>query len=334
MVGVSRRRVSAWLAAAALLPFVPARAGAQETYPNRLVKIVVPWSPGAITDVTARLIAQQWTTELGQSVIVENKAGASGTLGHHAVVQAPADGYTVLLGTNSTYAIAPSILESLPYDNEKAFAPVGLVLRVPQMLCVHPSVPVKTVAELLDYVRARPDKVNFGSAGLGATSHLAMELLMSHGGRAHAAHPLSRWWLRRSRRSLPARSVSALSMRSSRFHRPKCGLLRMLGVSTTERLKLAPNVPTIAETVPGFQSATDVAMFVRAGTPEPIIRRLHAAMDGGPEVAAGRRAAVEGRRHLVGGSPEEFPKYFAEESGKVAQPDQDAEHQGPVTSAN
>src|SRR5829696_3806056 len=125
-VGVSRRRVSAWLTAAALLPFVHARAGAQETYPNRLVKIVVPWAPGAVTDVTARLIAQQWTTELGQSVIVENKAGASGTVGHHAVVQAPADGYTVLLGTNSTYAIAPNILESVPYDNDKAFAPIGL----------------------------------------------------------------------------------------------------------------------------------------------------------------------------------------------------------------
>src|SRR5215207_6845171 len=131
---VSRRRVSAWLAAAAMLPIAAVRAGAQESYPNRTVKILAPWAPGAITDVTARLLAQQWTKDLSQPVIVENKAGASGTLGHHAVTQAPADGYTVLLGTNSTYAIAPSILESLPYDNDKAFAPVGLVIRSPQML--------------------------------------------------------------------------------------------------------------------------------------------------------------------------------------------------------
>ena len=239
--GVPRRRVSAWLAAAALLPFVPARAGAQETYPNRLIKIVVPWSPGAVTDVTARLIAQQWTTALSQSVIVENKAGASGTVGHHAVVQAPADGYTVLMGTNSTYAIAPSILELLPYDNEKAFAPVGLVLRTPQMLCVHPSVPVKTVAELLDYARARPDKVNFGSAGLGATSHLAMELLMSMAG-VRMQHIPYRGGAP-AQQALIAGEVSVgfvdavIAISSS-----EAGQLRMLGVSTTERFKLAPSV--------------------------------------------------------------------------------------------
>jgi tripartite-type tricarboxylate transporter receptor subunit TctC len=315
-VGIPRRRVSAWLAAAALLPFVPARAGAQETYPNRVIKIVVPWSPGAVTDVTARLIAQQWTTELSQSVIVENKAGASGTVGHHAVAQAPADGYTVLLGTNSTYAIAPSILESLPYDNDKAFAPVGLVLRTPQMLCVHPSVPVKTVAELLDYVRARqPDKVNFGSAGLGATSHLAMELLMSMAG-VRMQHIPYRGGAP-AQQALIAGEVSVgfvdaiIAISSS-----EGGQLRMLGVSTAERLKLAPNVATIAETVPGFQSATDVAMFVRAGTPEPIIRRLHAAMVAAlksPQVA---EVLSKTGVTVIGGSPEEFPKYFAEESGK------------------
>jgi tripartite-type tricarboxylate transporter receptor subunit TctC len=293
-----------------------ARTGAQETYPNRVVKILVPWAPGAVTDVTARLIAQHWTTELAQSVIVENKAGASGTVGHHAVAQAPADGYTVLLGTNSTYAIAPSILESLPYDNEKAFAPVGLVLRTPQMLCVHPSVPVKTLPELLDYVRARqPDKVNFGSAGLGATSHLAMELLMSKAGVRMQHIPYRGGGP--AQQALIAGEVSVgfvdaiIAISSS-----EGGLLRMLGVSTTERLKLAPDVPTIAETVPGFQSATDVAMFVRAGTPEPIIRRLHAAMTAAlksPQVAD---PLLKTGVTVIGGSPEEFPKYFAEESGK------------------
>ena len=314
--GVPRRRVSAWLAAAALLPFVPGRTEAQETYPNRLIKIVVPWSPGAVTDVTARLIAQHWTTELSQSVIVENKAGASGTVGHHAVVQAPADGYTVLMGTNSTYAIAPSILESLPYDNEKAFAPVGLVLRTPQMLCVHPSVPAKTVAELLDYVRARqPDKVNFGSAGLGATSHLAMELLMSMAGVRMQHIPY--------RGGAPAQQALIAGEVSVGFvdaiiaiSSAEGGQLRMLGVSTTERLKLAPNVPLIAEAVPGFQSTTDVAMFVRTGTPEPIIRKLSAAMAAALKSPTVADPLVKAGAILVGGSPEDFPKYFAAESAK------------------
>jgi tripartite-type tricarboxylate transporter receptor subunit TctC len=314
-VEISRRRVSAWLAAAASLPFIPGSAGAQETFPNRVVKILVPWAPGAVTDVTARLIAQNWTTELGQSVIVENKAGASGTVGHQAVTQAPADGYTVLLGTNSTYAIAPSILESLPYDNDKAFAPIGLVLRTPQMLCAHPSFPVKTVPELIDYAKKQPDKVNFGSAGLGATSHLAMELLMSMAGVRMTHIPY--------RGGGPAQQALIAGEVNVGFvdaviaiNSAAAGQLKMLGVSTTERLKLAPTVATIAETVPGFQSATDVAMFVRAGTPEPIIRRLSAALVTAlksPQVAD---PLLKTGATLVGGTPQDFPKYFAEESSK------------------
>lgn len=313
---VSRRRVSAWLAAAAALPLLPARAGAQDAYPNRVVKIVVPWAPGAITDVTARLLAQHWTTELGQAVIVENKAGASGTLGTQAVAQAPADGYTVLLGTNSTYAIAPNILESLPYDNDKTFAPVGLVLQSPQMLCVHPSVPVKTIPEFLDYVRARQgNQINFGSAGLGATSHLAMELLMSLA-RVRMQHIPYRGG-GPAQQALVAGEVSAgfvdavIALSSA-----ESGLLKILGASTTERLKLAPNVPVIAETVPGFQSTTDVALFVRAGTPEPIVRRLHAAMTAALKAPAVADPLIKAGAIMVGGSPEEFPKYFAAESAK------------------
>ena len=314
-VVVSRRRVSAWLAAAAVSPFLPARTWAQETYPNRVVKIVVPWAPGAITDVTGRLIAQQWTTDLGQAVIVENKAGASGTIGTQTVVQSPADGYTVLLGTNSTYAIAPNILESLPYDNEKAFAPVGLVLQSPQMLCVHPSVPVKTIPEFLDYVRARQGNVNFGSAGLGATSHLAMELLMSLAGvrLQHIPYrgggPAQQALIAGEVNAGFVDAVIAISSAES-------GLLKILGASTTERLKLAPNVPLIAEAVPGFQSTTDVAMFVRTGTPEPIIRKLSAAMAAALKSPTVADPLVKAGAILVGGSPEDFPKYFAAESAK------------------
>jgi tripartite-type tricarboxylate transporter receptor subunit TctC len=313
--GISRRRVAAWLGAAALVPFAAGRTEAQETYPNRVVKILVPWAPGAVTDVTARLIAQHWTTELGQSVIVENKAGASGTVGHQAVTQAPADGYTVLLGTNSTYAIAPSILESLPYDNDKAFAPIGLVLRTPQMLCAHPSFPVKTVPELIDYAKKQPDKVNFGSAGLGATSHLAMELLMSMAGVRMTHIPY--------RGGGPAQQALIAGEVNVGFvdaviaiNSAEAGQLKMLGVSTTERLKLAPNVATIAETVPGFQSATDVAMFVRAGTPEPIIRRLSTALVAALKSPQVSEPLLKTGATLVGGSPQEFPKYIAEESSK------------------
>src|SRR5258706_4740923 len=278
-IKIPRRRVSAWLAAAAVLPLFPARLGAtQESYPNRLIRIIVPWPAGAITDMTARLLANQWSTEFGQAVVVENKAGASGTIGHNAVGNSPPDGYTVLFATNSTYAIAPNILPSLPYDNEKAFAPVGLVLRSPQMLCVNPSVPANTVPELLDYVQKRqPNEVNFASAGPGSTSHMAMELLMSmaHIRMQHVPY----------RGGAPAlqalvageTSVGFVDL-STALSVTESGLLRMLGASTTERSALRPNVPTIAETVPGFQSTTDVALFVPAGTPETIPHPPHNAM--------------------------------------------------------
>jgi tripartite-type tricarboxylate transporter receptor subunit TctC len=316
-VGVPRRRVSAWLAATAALPLFPARLGAtQESYPNRLVRIVVPWPAGAITDMTARLLANQWSTEFNQPVVVENKPGASGTIGHSAVAQSPADGYTVLFATNSTYAIAPNILRSLPYDNDKAFAPVGLVLRSPQMLCVNPRVPANTVPELLDYVQKRPaNEVNFASAGPGSTSHMAMELLMSlaHVRMQHIPY----------RGGAPAlqaliageTSVGFVDL-STALPVAESGMLRMLAASTAERAALRPNVPTIAETVPAFQSTTDVALFVPAGTSDSIIRRLNTAMKNAFKSPQVTRPLLEAGLILVAGSPEEFPQYFAEECGK------------------
>lgn len=316
-VGIPRRRVSGWLAAAAVLPLFPAHLrAAQEGYPNRLIRIIVPWPAGAITDMTARLLANQWVAEFDQTVVVENKPGASGTIGHTAVAHSAADGYTVLFATNSTYAVAPCILPSLPYDNDKAFAPVGLVLRSPQMLCVHPSVPANSVPEFLDYVRNRKaNDVNFASAGPGSTSHMAMELLMSmtHIRMQHVPY-------RGGAPSLQAviageTSVAFVDL-STAISAADGGLLRMLGASTTERAALRPNVPAIAETVPGFQSTTDVALFVPAGTPDAVIHRLNAAMKNAfksPEVT---RPLLQAGLILVAGSPEEFTQYFAEECGK------------------
>jgi tripartite-type tricarboxylate transporter receptor subunit TctC len=316
-IKIPRRRVPAWLAAAAVLPLFPARLGAtQQSYPNRLIRIIVPWPAGAFTDMTARLLANQWSTEFDQAVVVENKAGAAGTIGHNAVANSPPDGYTVLFATNSTYAIAPNILPSLPYDNEKAFAPVGLVLRTPQMLCVNPSVPANTAPELLDYVQKRqPNEVNFASAGYGSTSHMAMELLMSmaHIRMQHVPY----------RGGAPAlqalvageTSVGFVDL-STALSVTESGLLRMLGASTTERAALRPNVATIAETIPGFQSTTDVAMFVSAGTPGPIIRRLNTAMKDAFKSPQVTKPLLEAGLILVAGSAEEFPQYFAEECGK------------------
>jgi tripartite-type tricarboxylate transporter receptor subunit TctC len=152
---LSRRAVLSTALTAIAAPAVMRRATAQgSSYPNRFIKLVVPWPPGGITDVMARILAQQLSSELGQSVAVENRQGAAGTVGHAVVAQSAADGYTLLLATNSTYAMAPALMDRLPYDGEKAFAPISLVARSPQMLCAHPAFPPKDFASFLDYARA------------------------------------------------------------------------------------------------------------------------------------------------------------------------------------
>jgi tripartite-type tricarboxylate transporter receptor subunit TctC len=290
---------------------------AQDGYPNRFIKLLVPWPPGGITDVTARILAQQLTIELGQSVTVENRGGAAGTIGHAVVAQAAADGYTLLLGTNSTYAIAPHLFERLPYDGEKAFAPVGLVIRSPQVLCAHPSLPVKDFAGFLDHARARqPDGVSFASAGPGSSSHLATELLMSMAGlrMLHVPYrgggPALQALVAGEVNVVFADAVIALPF-------ARAGTVRMLGVSTSDRAPLAPEVPTIAEAgLDGFQSSTDVALLVPAGTPEPIIRRLHRAVVDALRSPQVREPLLAQGAILVGGSPGEFASYATQESAK------------------
>jgi tripartite-type tricarboxylate transporter receptor subunit TctC len=315
-VGISRRRVTASLAATAVTPLLPGRLrAADDSYPNRVVRVVVPWPAGAITDMTARLIANQWSTDFGQAVVVENKPGASGTIGHNFVANSAPDGYTVLFATNSTYAIAPNILP-LGYDNDKAFAPVGLVLRSPQVLCVNPSLPANTVPEFLDYVRKREDnEVNFASAGPGSTSHMAMELFMSlaHIKMQHVPY-------KGGAPSLQAviageTSVAFVDL-STAVSSADSGMLRILGASTAERVPFRPNVPAIAETVPGFQSTTDVACFVPARTPAPIIARLSGALKSAMRLPDVTKPLLQAGLILVAGSPEEFPQYFAEERNK------------------
>ena len=319
MTRLPRRVVlSGGLAALAsqLLP-PPKGAQAQDAYPTRPIRMIVPWPPGGVTDVVARLIALKLSTELGQSVVVENRPGASGTIGHAAAAQAEPDGYTFLFGTNSTYAMAPYLLGKVPYDNEKSLAPVSLVARSPHVLCAHPSVPVKDFAGFLDYARARqPDGVTFSSAGPGSSGHLATELLMSianfrmlhvpYRGGGPALQALLAGQVQVSFVNL----VVAMPLAGDKR-------MTMLGVSATERMPSVPDLPTISELgVAGFESSTDLAVFIPAGTPKPILQRIHSAL-----VAAIKSADVSAvlRKEgaiSVAGAPEDFPAYFAKENAK------------------
>ena len=317
MTPLSRRTVlSAGLAAAAS-GLAMRRAASEAAYPNRVIKLIVPWAPGGVTDVTARILAQRMGTELGQTMVVENRPGASGTIGHTAASQSDPDGYTLLLATNSTYAMAPHLLGKLQYDSDKAFAPIGLVLSSPQVLCVHPSIPATNIAEFLAYVRARqPDGVVFESSGHGGSSHLAMELLMSMAkfGMLHVPYrgggPALQALVAGEVNTGFVDSVIALPMAEG-------GKIRMLGVSTTERLPLAPDVPTIAEAgVPGFQSSTDVALLAPAATPPAIVQRISDALLSALKSSEVRDPLLKQGALIVGGTPDAFPAYYTKESAK------------------
>lgn len=310
----SSRRSVLLLGAAA--PVLRRKAAAQGQYPSRPVQYVVPWPPGGSADTLGRILAQRFSTDLGQPFVVENRPGASGTIGHASVARSRPDGYTLLFATNSTYAIAPHLYENLPYENERAFVGIGLMARNPQSLCVHPSVPVRNFGEFLDYVRARPGDVTFSSAGIGATSHLATELLMSMAGlnMLHAPYrggaPSAQAVLAGEVKMSFVDVVTALPFRAS-------GQMRMLGISTAARSPLAADVPTLAEAgLPGFDSSTDAALFAPAGTPDAIVRQLNAALRAGLGVPETRQQILAQGAEPVGDTPEEFAVYWSREVAK------------------
>ena len=315
MMPLSRR--DAISAALALAGSIATRASAQDAYPSRVIKLVVPWPPGGITDVAGRILAQAMGNELKQTMIVENRAGASGTIGHAIVAQSAPDGYTLLLGTNSTYAMAPYLLGKLPYDSEKAFTPIGLVASSPQVLCVNPSLPVKDVKSFIGYVQPRqPDGVSFESSGPGGSSHMAMELLMSMAKISMLHVPYRGGGP--ALQALIAGEVNAGFVDSVvALPQAESGKIRLLGVSTKERIAVAPDLPTIAESgVPGFQSSTDVSLFAPAGTPPDIVQKVSAALLAALKMPEVRDPLSKQGVIVVGGRPEQFPAYYAQETAK------------------
>ena len=303
------------IAAALATPALHA-AQAQAPWPTRPVTLVNPWPAGGSSDTMTRLFAQRFSQTFSQNVVVDNRSGASGTIGHNYVAQQRPDGYVLLSATNSTYAIAPHLISPLPYDNRAAFTGISLLARTAQSVCVHPSVPVTTIQEFLAYVRARPGEINFSSAGIGATSHLATELLMSMAGieMVHVPYrggaPAAQALLSGEVKMCFIDAVTALPQRQA-------GLVKMLAVSTAERTPLAPDVPTLQEAgVTGFESSTDMALMAPAHLPEAIVARLSEAVRGAVNDAAFRQQIIGLGAVPVGGTPAEFATYWTAESEK------------------
>ncbi|XUY29101.1 Bug family tripartite tricarboxylate transporter substrate binding protein [Agrobacterium sp. rho-8.1] len=310
-----KRRAAIALAASAVSALALGGTAQAQSYPARAITLVVPFAAGGSTDVVARVIAQKMGEDLGQQVIVENIAGAGGNLGADRVARAEPDGYTILMGTVATHALNPLILKTKPYDPEKDFAPISLLVVVPNVLVVNPQLPVKNVAELIALLKAEPDKYAYASSGNGTPLHLSGELFKSMTGVSmqHVPYKGSGPALN----DLLGNQVSIMfdNLPSSSGH-IKSGTLRALGVTTAERASSFPDVPTIAETVPGYETYTWNALFAPKDTPKEAVDRLNAAAKkalADPAVSA-RMADFSAK--IVGSTPDELKTHVATEIAK------------------
>jgi tripartite-type tricarboxylate transporter receptor subunit TctC len=273
---ISRRGIlAASLLFAWLGCFPPAAA---QDFPVRPVHIVVPWPPGGNVDFTARTLQQAFGEALGQQVIVENRAGAGGTIGSAQVAKASPDGYTLLLGSSGTISSAPAVFKTIQYDPLKDFVAVGAIQYVPMVLTAAPKTPVSTYAEFLSYVKSKPSPVTIASAGNGSSNHLAIELLMRQ-----ANLPLSHIPYKGSGPAitdlLGSQVETMMDQLTASIEHIRNGRLKALAVSSLARSPLLPNVPTLDELgVKGYEAGTYTGIFGPAAIPPAVVSRLHAAL--------------------------------------------------------
>lgn len=286
--------------------FAMASAGAADDFPTKPITLLVSYPAGGSVDVTARILQEPLARELGQSVIVENRGGAGGSIATGVVAKAPADGYTVML-TLSSHTINPAIYSKLPFDTETDFAPVSLVASTPQILVAHPSFPPSSMAELVSYARTKPEGIPYGSAGIGSPGHMAGELYrmkaelklfhVAYRGGGPATLDLLGGQIPLLWVSLPAIASHI-----------KTGKVKALAVSTLTRFPSFPDVPTVAESIPGFNVDSWNAMFVPARTPPEVIRKIEQAVMAVTRQPAVQKALLEQGATAVGSSSLELDK--------------------------
>ncbi|RZI69685.1 MAG: tripartite tricarboxylate transporter substrate binding protein [Variovorax sp.] len=317
MSALNRRTFAlATVAAAGALSLAPLAAHAQAAYPSKPITIIVPFSAGGTTDILARVVGLYMGTDLGQPVVVDNRAGAGGNIGGQAAARATADGYTLFMGTVGTHAINQSLYKKMPFDPIKDFAPLSRVAMVPNLLVANPSQPYKNVKEMIAYAKAHPNKINFGSSGNGSSIHLSGELFKQMAGVDMQHVPY--------RGSAPAVSdllggqISVMfdNMPSAIPH-VKGGKLRALAVTTAKRSPALPDVPTIAEAgVPGYEATSWFGLLAPASTPAPIVAKLNASILkalADPEV---KKKLAEQGAEPFGEKPEQFAAFIQAETAK------------------
>jgi tripartite-type tricarboxylate transporter receptor subunit TctC len=254
---------------------LPLPSNAQEEWPQRQVTLVVPFSAGGSADLIARLLTQQLQSKFGTPFVVENRGGAGGSIAAAQVAKAPNDGYTLFIGTVSTQAINPFLYTKLPFDAERDFQPISLIVQLPNLLYVNPKVPAKTVPELITYLKANDGKVNYGSSGNGTSSHLSAVMFQQATG-TRMTHVPFRSTSEELNSMMGGHIELAFDSMTTAWPHAQSGAVRAIAVTTPKRSPAAPDVPTIGETVQGYEATGWQGLFAPAGTPRPIVDKIAA----------------------------------------------------------
>jgi len=308
--------VQRWMSSLVVtVALVAAGYAAAQAYPTKSIRLVAPSTPGDAPDVIARLIAERLSVALGQQVVVENRPGAGGVVGSEIVAKAVPDGYTLIMGNAGSHGINAAVYSKLPYDILKDFAPVSQIAIAPNIFVINPGLPVTTIQEFIAYAKARPGQLSYASGGNGSSSHMSMELLKSMAGIDVVHVPY--------KGSTPALTdvisgqdaVMSVNMPPAVPH-VKAGKLRALAVTTRTRTPSMPDLPTVAETLPGYETVAWFGVLAPAGTPRDVVNRLSAEIGRIARSPEMRERLAGMGAEPVGGTPEEFAAVMARDIAK------------------
>mgnify|MGYP001559463391 CR=1 FL=1 len=299
------------------LTIFPVSGAWAQGYPNRSLRIVVPFSPGGANDNVARVVGQKLSEALGQAVVIDNRPGGATNVGTEIVAKAPADGYTLLVN-NSSLVANVSLYSALPYDFRRDLAPVTLIATTPLVLVSHPSLPVISIRELVALAKSKPGQLTYGSAGISSPAHICGELLNSMAG-IKMLHVAYKGGIQAITDVLGGQITLAFTGGPATMALSKAGKLRALATTGATRFSIAPEIPTIAESgVPGYELVGFFALYVPGGTPQNVIARLNAEAVKGLGLPDARKRIANTGAEIVGSSPQELEAFLTKEIDKYA----------------
>jgi len=301
-----------------------ATAASAQPYPSRPVRMLVPFSPGGASDTAARVVGQHLAPRLGQQIVIENRPGAGGTIGTELAARAAPDGHTLLMGSNTEIVINPNLYRKLPYDTVRDFVPISLVANTPLILVVHPSLPVKTVKELIALARAKPGQIDYASSGNGSTVQLAAEMFKTMAG-VNLRHIPYQGSAPAVTQTMAGEAQLMMPAMPAALQQARAGKLRALAVTSPGRVAAAPELPTVAEAgVPGYEIGIWNGLVAPAGTPKPVLDRLYDEVVKVVALPEVKQSFANIGAETLSSTPQEFAALIKAELAKYAKVVKDA----------